>query len=262
VISSVRNPKVQALRALQRQAKRRAEAGAFVVEGARLTEEALKSGWRVRLALYTQPFASQHAALIGELQARRVAEQVTEPVMKAASDTQTPQGVLLEVEQRELPLPKALDFALILDGVADPGNLGTLLRSAAAAGCGVVLLGPGCAEPFAPKVMRSGMGAHFLQSMRSLNWSEIEGFLKEHALQIFVAQARQGKVYDEEDLTQPLAFILGGEARGSGKEAARLQPKPIQIPMPGGMESLNVAAAGSVLMFEVVRQRGQKAVRP
>ena len=261
MISSVRNPKVQALRALQRQAKRRAEAGAFVVEGTRLAEEALKSGWQVRLAMYTQAFASQHAALIGELQARRVAELVTEAVLKAASDTQTPQGVLLEVEQCDLPLPKPLDFALVLDGVADPGNLGTLLRSAAAAGCSVVFLGPGCAEPFAPKVVRSGMGAHFLQPMRSLNWREIEGLLRENSLQVFVAEARQGTSYDKEDLTQPLALILGGEARGSGEEAARLRPKPIQIPMPGKVESLNVAVAGSVLLFELVRQRSQKAAR-
>lgn len=255
MITSARNPKVQHIRALQRLAKRRAEAGTFVVEGVRLAEETLRSSWPVRLALYTAELAERHEGLVRALHARGVAEQVSASVMQAAGDTKTPQGILLEVELRKLPLSKALAFVLILDGVADPGNLGTLLRSAAAADCDAVLLAPGCADPYSPKVVRSGMGAHFHQPLLAESWAEIGKLVRLHQLQVFLAEAWQGDPYDKQDLTRPLALILGGEARGAGDEAAKLAPKLLQVPMPGRVESLNVAAAGSILLFEVVRQK-------
>lgn len=257
MITSVRNPKVQRLRALVEQAKRRKEHGSFAVEGARLAEEALMSGWTVRTALITENLAKTDPNLARALAARGVSEEVSESVMKSISDTQTPQGVMLEVELRQLALPKPVTFALILDAVADPGNLGTLLRTAAAANCDAVLLGPGCADAFAPKVLRSGMGAHFRQPLLVKTWEQIAEFVKEHKLEIFLAEAWQGKVYDQQDFTKPMALILGGEARGSGEEAMKLQPTPLQIPMPGRIESLNAASAGSILLFEVVRQRRQ-----
>lgn len=255
MITSVRNPKVQQIRALQRQAKHRRELGAFVVEGARLADEALMSGWAIRQALYTESLAQSAPELVRALEARGVAEIVSTAVMEAASDTQSPQGVILEIELKANALPKDLTFALILDGVADPGNLGTLLRSAAAADCDVVLCSPGCADPFSPKVVRSGMGAHFRQPILSLDWPAIAKLVSEHKLTCFLAEAWEGKPYDQEAYADPLALILGGEARGSGEQAAKLQPTPVQIPMPGRIESLNVAAAGSILLFEIVRQR-------
>ena len=261
MITSARNPKVQRIRALQRLTKRRTAAGAFVVEGVRLAEEALRSSWPVRLALYTAELAASHEGLVRALHARGVAEQVSAAVMQVASDTKSPQGVLLEVELRRLPLPKALNFMLILDGVADPGNLGTLLRSAAAADCDAVLLAPGCADPLSPKVLRSAMGAHFHQPVLSQTWTGIHSLVRQRNLQTFLAEAWQGDPYDQQDLTRPLALILGGEARGAGEEAAKLKPKPLQIPMPGRIESLNVAAAGSILLFEIVRQRRPRAAQ-
>jgi TrmH family RNA methyltransferase len=255
VITSSRNPKVQQIRALQRLAKRRAEAGAFVVEGVRLAEEALRSAWPLRTALYTDELAARHEGLVRALQARGVAEQVSPAVMQVASDTKTPQGILLEIELRNLHLPKDVNFVLVLDGVADPGNLGTLLRSAAGADCDAVLLAPGCADAYSPKVLRSGMGAHFHQPVLSQSWQQIEGLVRQHNLQPFLAEAWQGDAYDKHDLTKPLALILGGEARGAGEEAAKLHPKLLQIPMPGRIESLNVSTAGSILLFEIVRQK-------
>jgi TrmH family RNA methyltransferase len=255
MITSARNPKVQQIRALQRLAKHRAEAGAFIVEGVRLAEEALRSAWPLRVALYTSELAARHEGLVRALHARGVAEQVSPEVMQAASDTKTPQGVLLEVELRRLPLPTAVNFALILDGIADPGNLGMLLRSAAGADCDAVFLAPGCVDAFSPKVLRSGMGAHFHQPVLNQSWEEIENVIRSHSLQPYLAEAWQGDPYDKQDLTKPLALILGGEARGAGEEAAKLNPMPLQILMPGRIESLNVAAAGSILLFEIVRQR-------
>lgn len=255
MITSVRNPKVQQVRALQRQAKQRRQLGAFVVEGARLADEALMSGWPIRQALYTESLARSAPELVRALEARGIAEPVSEAVMESASDTQSPQGILLEVELKAMPLPEHITLALVLDGVADPGNMGTLLRSAAAADCDVVLCGPGCADPFSPKVLRSGMGAHFRQPILSVDWAKISQLVETQNLSCFLAEAWEGQPYDKMDLRNPLALILGGEARGSGEQAAKLKPTPLQIPMPGRIESLNVAAAGSILLFEIVRQR-------
>lgn len=256
MIKSVRNPKVLELRALQRLPKRRREKVAFVVEGARLAEEALMSGWAVRAAFYTESAQEANPDLVRAIAARGNADLVSEAVMKAASDTKTPQGILVEVEWRKLPLVKQPSMVLVLDGIGDPGNLGTLLRSAAAADCDAVLLAPGCADAFSPKVLRSGMGAHFRQPIQNLEWPEISLFVKEHKLALYVAESWEGQSYGEVDLTQPFALILGSEATGVSEAAKVLNPRPIQIPMPGRMESLNAAIAGSILLFEAVRQRG------
>jgi TrmH family RNA methyltransferase len=260
MITSVRNQKIQQLRGLQARAKNRREAGAFVVEGVRLAEEALVSGWQVRSAFYTDDLRDRGDAILSKLKKVGVApESVSEEVMKALSDTETPQGILLELGLRELPVPAQLDLVLILDGVADPGNLGTLLRSAASAAVGAVLLGPASADPFSPKVLRSAMGAHFRLPIRSLQWPEIAKFCRGNGLQIFLAEAGDGQAYDRVDLTQPSAFIVGGEAHGVSAAAKDLQPTSIQIPMPGQTESLNAAMAGTLLLFETLRQRRAKS---
>lgn len=256
MISSVRNPKIQAMRALQSRARNRREAGAFVVEGVRLAEEALNSGWRAKAAFFTRNLDERGQAIIKSLQDQKVnAEEVAESVMKAISDTRSPQGILLEMQAKELPIPAQPSLVLVLDGMADPGNLGTLLRSAAGAGADAVFLTPGSADAFAPKVLRSGMGAHFKLPVRERDWPEIASFCKKENLTVFVAEAGRGKLYDQVDLTQPIALIVGGEAHGVSEAAQQLKPEPIHIPMPGQIESLNAATAGSLLLFEAVRQR-------
>ena len=260
MIKSVRNPKVQEMRALQRLPKRRREKGAFVVEGARLAEEALMSNWPVREALYTESASQANPELVRALVARGNADLVSEAVMKAASDTKTPQGVLVEVEMKQMPIVSQPSLVLMLDGISDPGNLGTLLRSAAAADCDAVLLAPGCADAFSPKVLRSGMGAHFRQPIQTMGWPEISDFVKKYEFALYVAETWEGQSYSEVDLMQPFALIVGSEATGVSKEAKELNPQPIQIPMPGRMESLNAAIAGSILLFEAVRQRSKKLV--
>ncbi len=260
MITSVRNQKIQQLRGLQSRAKNRREAGAFVIEGVRLAEEALASGWPIRSALYTDDLRERGDAILSKLKKTGIAtETVSDEVMKALSDTETPQGILLELELRELPLPAQLDLVLILDGVADPGNLGTLLRSATSAAVGAVLLGPASADPFSPKVLRSAMGAHFRLPVRRLEWPEIAKICRANNLHIFLAEASEGQAYDRVDLTQPCAFIVGGEAHGVSAAAKGLQPTSIQIPMPGQTESLNAAMAGTLLLFEALRQRRAKS---
>jgi TrmH family RNA methyltransferase len=144
---------------------------------------------------------------------------------------------------------------LILDGVRDPGNLGAILRTAAAAGVDAVLLPPETADPYAPKVVRAGMGAHFHLAIHSLQWDAIRTVCG--SLQIFLAHSEGALLYTEADFTQPLALIIGGEAHGAGPEIQALHPAAVRIPMPGRAESLNAAVAAGILIFEVVQQRSE-----
>ncbi|MGE5224232.1 MAG: TrmH family RNA methyltransferase [Omnitrophica WOR_2 bacterium] len=261
MITSIHNPKIQWVRSLLSQSRLRREEGVFVVEGMRLVEEALLSGWGASLLLYTAEFAARGFSLIERFAAQGTpVEEVSPAVLKAVSDTETPQGVLAVLPVRLLPLPSRPDFLLIADGVRDPGNLGTILRSAAAAGVQAVLLPPGSVDPFSPKVVRSGMGAHFRLPVLQIAWEEIRlQFLQNQAqnLKVYLADASGGQVYFHEDFSKPLALVIGGEAQGAGQVSREVATCRVTIPMPGHMESLNAAVAAAILMFEVVRQRNR-----
>ncbi|QYK51367.1 MAG: RNA methyltransferase [Anaerolineales bacterium] len=260
MISSTQNPRVQHIRALQGRAKERRQANAFVVEGVRLAEEVLAAGWKVKQGFYTAELDPRGMELVTAFKnAGAEMEEVTGSVMEAASDTTTPAGLLLEVQRQPVALAAALDLVVILDRVNDPGNVGTLLRSAAAAGAHAAVLAPGCVDPFAPKVLRGGMGAQLRLPVLELDWVAIRDLLAEHGLHPMLAEANIGRPFDEVDLTRKLAFIVGGEANGPSAEARGLGAEPIQIRMPGQIESLNAATAGSLLLFEAVRQRRPKA---
>ena len=256
MITSTRNARIKWIRSLQSSSRARQEAGAFVVEGVRLVEEAQAAGWPARLVLYSQELSERgHAILQGLADQGIPIEEAAPHVMRAASDTQTPQGVLAVFDSRTLPPPKALDFVLIADGVRDPGNLGTILRTALAGGVQAVFLPPEGVDPFSPKVLRAGMGAHFRLPVHTLGWDEIRPHI--NGLRIYLAAAGAGIAYTQADFKAPLALILGGEAEGAGSQAWELAHEQVHIPMAGESESINVAVAGGVLMFEVVRQRGE-----
>jgi TrmH family RNA methyltransferase len=181
-------------------------------------------------------------------------EMVSDSLMKSLSETETPQGLLAVLGFKQLPITNYLDFVLIPDQIRDPGNLGTLLRSAAATGVQAVLIPPETTDAFAPKVVRSGMGAHFRLPIHSMTWEQIEQMSKSANLQMYIADMHGVSCW-ETDLRQPLALIVGSEAEGASEEARKLANQQISIPMAGNVESLNAGAAGSVLMFEVMRQR-------
>jgi TrmH family RNA methyltransferase len=234
--------------------KERQEANAFAAEGVRLVEEALEKGWPFRFVLYGEGLSGRGGALIEKLKTKNVdCEPVAGPLLQALSDTGTPQGILAVLESSPLPVPEQLSFVLILDQIRDPGNLGTLLRSAAAAGAQAVCLPPETADAFAPKVVRAGMGAHFRLPIRSLTWDGIRSLTS--GLHVFLAEMEAALPCWQADFRSPLALIVGGEAEGASQEARVLASTFVKIPMPGGSESLNAAIAGAVLMFEVVRQR-------
>src|SRR6266496_5483278 len=253
VITSSQNSKIKLVRALLGRPKERREENAFVVEGVRLIEEAVNSNWGFRFVLYDETLNERGELQVESLKSRGVdVEMITESLMKSLSETETPQGILAVLEFKQLPIPNPPDFVLIPDQIRDPGNFGTLLRSAAATGVQAVLLPPETTDAFAPKTIRSGMGAHFRLPIHSMNWGEIKEKTKD--LQIYLADM-DGSSCWETSFLQPLALIVGSEAEGASEEARKIATQNISIPMVGNVESLNAGVAGSVLMFEVVRQR-------
>ena len=259
MITSLHNPKIQQVRKLQAQVKARREAQAFVIEGVRLVEEALQAGWVAELLFFTGQLDARGRAVVESFASKGAAvEQVSDGVYKSVSDTATPQGLLAVLPMRSLPIPPDASFLLILDGIRDPGNLGTILRTAAAARVQGVLLSPGSTDAYASKVVRAAMGAHFRLPIQTLSWEQIRHTLSASpvTLQVYLADAAGGIPYTQADFHRPLALIIGGEAAGAGVEAATLAHERVHIPMPGGSESLNAAVAAGLLIFEVLRQRG------
>ncbi|HEX9385434.1 MAG TPA: RNA methyltransferase [Anaerolineales bacterium] len=253
MITSPQNSKIKLVRALLGRAKERREANAFVIEGVRLVEEAANMNWLFRFALYDETLNERGRSLIERLIARGVeVDQISSSLIQDLSQTETPQGILAVILLIDLPIPTSPSFIVIADQIRDPGNLGTLLRSAAAAGVQAVIIPPETTDPFSPKVVRAGMGAHFRLATHSTTWDNIRAYTQ--GLEVYLADM-DGKSCWETNLRQPLALIIGGEAEGASDKARKLATQKISIPMAGNVESLNAGVAGSVIMFEVVRQR-------
>jgi RNA methyltransferase, TrmH family len=259
MITSTHNSKIQFVRSLLGHSKERRETGAFVAEGVRLLEEALRAQWPFQFVLAGETLSERGRNLAAELQKRGVSvEIVADNLMQSVGETENSQGILAVLDQSILPMPKALSFALIPDQIRDPGNLGTLLRTAAAAGVEAVFLPPETADAWAPKVIRAGMGAHFHMPIQALPWDEIRACTE--GLTIHLADMEGAVSCWQTDFRSPLALIVGGEAAGASQPARELATGQVSIPMPGKTESLNAAVAGAILMFEVLRQRTWKRV--
>jgi len=254
MITSTQNPKIKQVRQLLTQTKARKKQQAFVLEGIRLLEEAINTPFTPEVVLYTEELEERGLSLVKEFMTRGVSCELTaQDVFNSTCDTETPQGILAVYPLFSIPLADTADFLLIVDEIRDPGNLGTLFRTALAAEIDGVLLSPGTVDSFSPKVVRAAMGAHFHLPVISMSWEEIKKTTR--GLTLYLADMNEGSSFWQTDLTIPLGMILGGEAHGPGKSARALTDKSLHIPMNENSESINAAAAGAVLMFEVRRQR-------
>lgn len=254
MITSRQNQKIKRIKQLTSQAKFRKKENAYVVEGIRLLEEALQADQIPEQVLYSPDLDQRGQALIEIFQDQQVSCELTaQDVLNAASDTENSQGITAIFPIEALPIPENMDLVLIVDEIRDPGNLGTLMRSCLAAGVDMLLLSPGTVDLYSPKVIRSGMGAHFRLPAISAPWDEILQLTT--GMVLYLADMNQGKSCWETDLTGPMGIILGGEAHGPGKKARELANHTIHIPMNTHSESLNAAAAGAILLFEIRRQR-------
>ena len=259
MITSSQNPKIKLVRALAGRPKERRENSAFLTEGVRLVEEAFSAGWGFRFVLYTDGLGPRGQELVRSLTAKGVdVEPVVANLFQSVTETETSQGILAVLAldpPSSLKPPAKPDFVLIPDQIRDPGNLGTLLRTAAAAGVQAVFIPSETTDPFAPKVVRAGMGAHFRLPILSLTWDQLKG--RVDGMSVYLSDAGGEKSCWEVDFTRPSALVIGGEAEGASAQARGLATEMICIPMPGHMESLNAGAAGAVLMYEAVRQRSR-----
>jgi TrmH family RNA methyltransferase len=259
MITSLQNPRIKVARQLLSDRKAREGSKSFVVEGVRLAEEALLNHWQPQFALWSAQLNERGKQVLNQLTRLQIpVEEIPPPLMDSISDTETPQGLLMVLSQKEQNLADNLNFILALDGVRDPGNLGTILRTASAFGAQGVILLPGSADPFSSKVLRAAMGAHFRLPVFNRTVEEFETLCKGKtipAMKIFLADMDGAQPCWTADLRQPLALVIGGEAAGASAQLYTIADGKVLIPMPAGSESLNAAVAASILLYEIMRQR-------
>jgi TrmH family RNA methyltransferase len=257
MIESQANPHIKHIRSLAADRKDRRRERLFVLEGVRLVADALAGGASLDLVLYAPDqlaLTEAGQALLDQLEPLAAAHSASAQVVAAASDTVHPQGVVALARWPDLA-PSMPGIILVLDAIQDPGNMGTLLRSAEAVGVAEVLGSIGTVDIYSPKVVRAAMGAHMhLAITQDLSWDAIAERLTlvEH---IYAADAAANMPYFAADWRQPSALIIGNEAHGLSAQACDLARRLIGIPMHGRAESLNAAVAGSVILFEALRQR-------
>lgn len=257
MISSPANTQVKRVRRLQRDRRFRAREKAFVIEGTRWLAELVQWVKSPQIIFYTEDWLNTptHGDILQQVDAP--AQPVTNEVMAAMSVLTTPPGVLAVMPAQTHPLPQKLSLLLILDQIKTPGNLGTILRTAAAAGVDGVLLAPGCVDPYNPKVVQGSMGALLRLPVHQFGWPEIAERVSD--LQVWLAAAGGEVKYTAADWRRPSALIIGSEAWGAGSEAERVATGRIAIPMHTATESLNAAVATGIILFEAVRQRAETA---
>ena len=277
IISSGSNPRIRKLVELQKKAKLRRETGLFVIEGSRLCADT--PAQYIKEVYMTENRIRNASEKEKRLMQEHPVTLVTEEAMAKAADTTTPQGILcvakMPVYSRESLLGKTAGEAqeadkadgrgsacggapllLVLEDIQDPGNLGTIFRTAEAAGATGILMSRGTVDLFHPKVVRATMSAIFRMPFYISNdLCEEISVLRESGIPSYAAHLDGKRVYDELPLTQGCAFLIGNEGNGLSAELTAKADEKIIIPMAGGAESLNAAMAAGILMFEASRQR-------
>lgn len=261
MLTSVDNPRIKAARKLLNR-RHRTATDRVLLEGVRLIQDALHSQVACEVAFYAPELmaANQAAmALVHQLREQQVeCQPCSPPVLASLTETVTPQGLVVVAHLPQFARPAAPTFTLILDQVRDPGNAGTLLRAAEAAGVDLVIFAPGAVDAYNDKVLRAGMGAHFRLPLRQCaTWADVTQLLDARQ-QLYLADVAATVAYDMVAWREPVALVIGGEAQGASP-AARAAAQPIYIPMQGQSESLNAAVAGAIILFEAARQRRHSA---
>jgi len=240
-ITSRDNPKVKRWAGLVRDAKLRKKEGRLLVEGPHLVEAAMQAG------------AEVHAVLMSEGYRGKVGGTpviLAERVFASIVDAETPAGIAAEIS---MPSVQRRGDVVFLEGVQDPGNVGTIMRSAAAFGLACVVLDRGCADAWSPKTLRAGMGAQFALEVKTV--VSLENELERFAGRILCAVPKGGVALRGADFARPIGWLFGAEGQGVSAEAARHADLKVTIPMADGSESLNVAAAAAVCFYESAQAR-------
>ncbi|MFJ7974668.1 TrmH family RNA methyltransferase [Peribacillus sp. NPDC096379] len=246
-IESVKNQKVKQWKKLLTK-KEREQTGTYLIEGFHLVEEALKEGDIVR-----EVIVSIEAVIPGKFKLEGTeVTYVTSEVLHAISDTETPQGIAAICDQKKIRFedlsPKKV---LLIDAVQDPGNIGTMIRTADAAGIDAVILGEGCADAYNPKVIRSTQGSIFHMPVLKGNLTEIIGTLKEQNIPVYGTALEKAVSYDQVEKSETFALLVGNEGQGVDKKLLAQTTQNLYIPIFGKSESLNVGIAAGILMYHL-----------
>jgi len=261
-LTSKDNPLLKSIRLVSSGA-RRAPKQLVIAEGLRVLEEVQRSAFEVEAVVCSEPFGSlpREAALLHRFDERHTRlYRVSEALYQSISTVETPQGVLGLVNVPEthfasIPAESQNPLILCACGLQDPGNLGTLIRTAAAANASLLCTTSGTVSARNPKSIRSSAGAFFrIPIIEHIDIPELRSYCSIHAIRLYRTDVQEGVSYTEAELRSPCAILLGNE--GSGLTAQSTSDLPaIRIPIAGGVESLNVATAGAILLFEAKRQR-------
>lgn len=263
-ITSIQNPKIKAAFAL-RDRRDREETGLFIIEGYRELTRAIQGGVSIEQLFFSETLflGVNEGSLINELREKNVSlYSCTEAVLRKISYRDRPDGLVAIAKKMDTSFPvfassfkSSNPFLLIAESIEKPGNLGTILRSSDAVGVDGVILADRCTDLFNPNVVRASVGTLFTQPVAEGSGEEIFLWLKENGIQILAATPHAEKEFTEVDLTGPVAILVGTEQLGLSKlwmDSADLQ---VRIPMRGVADSLNVATATTLLLYEVLRQR-------
>ena len=251
-IQSKDNPKLKQLRGLIEQSGLRKKQQQTVLEGAHLIESYLINHQPVCLFTTEEGFEhleNQHSIEMSTCPLFIISDQIYKSLTTLGQST--PLMAIIDIPQTTNSLNGKID-TLIIDCVQDPGNVGTLLRSAAAVGVKQIITTKGTASLWSPRVLRAAMGAHF--SLNLIENKEVDSLLSPFEIPVYATSSHRPQSIYTLDLTQPSVWILGNEGQGVS-ESLLEQAQAVTIPQPGGQESLNVAIAGSVCLFEMMRQR-------
>lgn len=261
-IASRRNPRLRYLKTFHHR-KHRDREGKFLIEGVRVVEEALRAGTRLEIIVVTPGAVSDAAtaSLIARAATRGInVWQVDPALMRDLAFTETPQGVLALVCKRAPTLEKVLGVPgarriVVVDGVQDPGNLGTIVRTADACAMHGVILLKGTVDLYHPKVVRATAGSLFhLDAVAEVDAAELTAGLKRHGFRLFAGDPGGDRSLFDCDFGLRTALAVGHETRGISAPLRRAAHCLVYVPMPGHAESLNVGVAAALLMYEAVRR--------
>ncbi len=247
-LTSLKNPKVMAWRSLKERKGRR-ETGCFLVEGRKMVEEALASAFSVETLLVSESHAADFS-----LPEDIPAYLLPDHVFAALCNTKTPQGISAVVRMRTAPVTGSC--LLALDDVQDPGNVGTILRTADAAGFDGVLLSDKCADIFSPKVLRATMGSIFRMPVEITDQLPLALHqLKEEGWSILSSQLDGTPFFRREPVGDRFCLIIGNEGNGISPSVQAEATHKLRLPMRGGAESLNAAIAAGIMMYDLMRDK-------
>jgi TrmH family RNA methyltransferase len=257
-INSRDNPAYKAMLRLVSKASERKASGMSVLDGAHLLAAFLDSGGMPEQVMVDRAGAEDpEVAALVRRSAPAPVIQLSDALFRSLSTVDSPTGVIASVvTPQPRPVPHDAKLVLLLEDIQDPGNGGALLRSAAAAGAGHVLLSPRCAFAWSPKVLRSAMGAHF--ALNIVEGGDLVGFVSAFKGAAIALEGRADRSLYDLDLRGPCALIVGNEGAGVSAELAAKARLRARIPIAGRVESLNAAIAGSIALFECARQRGAR----